>query len=205
MDTPRPLTGTHGLEAASTWVQRWSHLVPAGATLLDVACGGGRHVRWFAARGCRVTGVDRDAAAVEPLRGIAEIEVADIEHGPWPWRGRMFDAVVVINYLWRPLLPTLVASVAPGGMFIYETFVQGNETVGRPSNPDFLLRPGELLDTVRPAMRVVAYEDGFLDAPAHFVQRVVAVREREGSDPARPARPPRYPLSNPSFAGSLGG
>jgi SAM-dependent methyltransferase len=191
------MTEVHGLEPASAWVQRWSHLVPEGASLLDVACGAGRHVRWFAARGCRVTGVDRDAAAVAALRSIAEIEVADIEHAPWPWPGRTFDAVVVTKYLWRPLLPLLVESVAPGGTFIYETFVQGNETVGRPSNPEFLLRPGELLDLVRPALRVIAYEDGFVDAPAHFVQRVVAVRERPQSDPARPPGPERYPLIYP--------
>lgn len=189
----------HGLEAASVWVQRWSHLVPDGAALLDVACGAGRHVRWFAARGCRVTGVDRDAAAVEALRSIAEIEVADIENGPWPWPGRTFDAVVVTKYLWRPLLPLLIESVAPGGTFIYETFVQGNETVGRPTNPEFLLRPGELLDVVRPALRVVAYEDGFIKAPAHFVQRVMAVRERLEFDPARPAGPARYLLGDPGM------
>jgi hypothetical protein len=103
-------------------------------------------VRWFQQRGCRVTGFERDAAAVEPLRDIAEIVVADIENDPWPLPGRRFDAVVVTNYLWRPLLPTLVASVAAGGVLLYETFARGNEAFGRPSNPDFLLRPGELLD-----------------------------------------------------------
>ena len=106
-------------------------------------------MRWFAARGCRVTGIDRDATALEPLRGLAEIVVADIENAAGRWPGRRFDAVVVTNYLWRPLLPTLVASVAAGGVLIYETFAHGNETFGKPSNPDFLLRPGELLDAVR--------------------------------------------------------
>ena len=178
----------HGGLAASPWVLRWSHLVPAGATLLDVACGSGRHLRWFAERGCKVTGVDRDAAALAALAGIAETVVADIENGPWPLSGRRFDGVVVTNYLWRALLPTLVAGVAEGGVLIYETFSHGNASVGKPSNPDFLLRPGELLQAVA-GLRVVAFEDGFLDAPARFVQRIVAVREARES-----AQPRRYPL-----------
>jgi SAM-dependent methyltransferase len=161
--------------AASPWVRRWSHLVPQGGTVLDVACGSGRHVRWFAERSCQVSGVDRDAAAVEPLRALAEIVVADIETGPWPFAGRRFDAVIVTNYLWRALLPAIVDSVAEGGVLIYETFADGNQTVGKPSNPDFLLRPGELLHAAR-GLRVVAYEDGFVDAPERFVQRMTAVR-----------------------------
>lgn len=179
---------THGALAPSPWVQRWAALVPSGSSVLDVACGSGRHVRWFAGRGCRVTGVDRDAAAVEPLKALAELVVADIENGPWPLGGRGFDAVVVTNYLWRPLLPTLVASVAPGGVLIYETFALGNETVGKPSRPDFLLRPGELLAAAA-GLRVIGYEDGFLHEPDRFVQRLAAVREAATSPVA-----PRYPL-----------
>jgi len=164
----------------SPWVQRWSHLVPAGATVLDVACGSGRHVRWFASRGCRVTALDRDAAAVEPLRAVAEVCVADIEGAAWPLPGRRFDAVVVTNYLWRELLPTIVDSVAEGGVLIYETFGAANATVGKPSNPLFLLQPSELWAAAA-GLRVVAYEDGFLDAPARFVQRIAAVREAPGA------------------------
>jgi SAM-dependent methyltransferase len=178
----------HAGLAPSPWVQRWSALVPSGATVLDVACGGGRHLRWFEQRGCSVTGVDRDAAAVEPLRDVAEIVVADLEGGPWPLPGRRFGAVVVTNYLWRALLPTIVASVADGGVLIYETFAVGNATVGKPANPDFLLRPGELIDASR-GLRVIGYEDGFLAAPDRFVQRIAAVRE-----PADAAGPVRYPL-----------
>lgn len=171
--------------AASPWVQRWSHLVPPGASVLDVACGSGRHVTWFAERGCRVTGIDRDAAAIEPLRGQAELLVADIEAGPWPLPGRRFDAVVVTNYLWRPLLATLVNSLADGGVWIYETFADGNQTVGKPSNRDFLLKPQELLHAAQ-GLETVAYENGFLDAPPRFVQRLVAVKPRAGAPlPAR--------------------
>lgn len=178
----------HGSLAPSPWVQRWSVLVREGASVLDVACGSGRHLRWFAQRGCRVTGVDRDAAAIEPLRALGEIVVADIENGPWPFAGRRFDAVVVTNYLWRPLLPAIVDSVAEGGVLIYETFAAGNETVGKPSRPDFLLRPGELLQAAA-GLRVVAYEDGFLAEPERYLQRLAAVREAPSSGVA-----PRYPL-----------
>lgn len=160
----------------SPWVRRWSHLVAPGAQVLDVACGRGRHIRWFAQRGCRVTGVDRDAAATEPLLALAEIIVADIEASPWPLPGRRFDAVVVTNYLWRELLPTLIESLASGGVLIYETFALGQHSVGKPSNPAFLLRPGELLAAAQ-GLRVVAYECGFLTPPDRYVQRIAAVRE----------------------------
>lgn len=181
----------HGTEEASVWVQRWSHLVPAGAPVLDVACGFGRHMRWFAAKGHPVSGVDSSAEAIDSLKGLGETVRADIENGPWPFAGRSFAGVVVTNYLWRALLPAIVDSVAPGGALIYETFAAGNETVGKPSRPDFLLRPGELLRACQ-ALRIVAYEDGFLDAPARFVQRIAAVRPADG-EPL-----PRYPLQRTS-------
>ena len=176
--------------AASPWVQRWSALVPGGARVLDVACGSGRHVRWFAARGALVTAIDRDAPALAALRSLPDVELieADIEEQPWPLAGRRFDAVVVTNYLWRALLPTIVASVAEGGVLIYETFARGNETIGRPANPDFLLAPGELLRAAS-GLRVIGYEDGFIAAgPQRFVQRIAAVREG-GAAPVT-----RYPL-----------
>ena len=176
------------LLSASAWVRRWSHLLGPGATVLDVACGAGRHAHWFADRGCRVTGVDRDSAALQHLPPSAERILADIEAAPWPLAGRRFDAVVVTNYLWRPLLPALLASLAEGGVLIYETFSAGNQTVGRPSNPEFLLRRAELLQAARD-LRVVAFEEGFLDAPDRFVQRLAAVRE-----PAALTAPPRYRL-----------
>lgn len=189
---PHPAAGAaHVSGTASPWVQRWAHLLPHGARVLDVACGSGRHLAYLSARGCVVTGVDRDSAALalaaERAPG-AELAQADIENGPWPWPGRQFDAVLVTHYLWRPLVPTLRASVAPGGVLIWETFAQGNETVGKPSRPDFLLAPGELLQ-VAEGLRVLAYEDGFVTEPARFVQRIVAVHERDAA-----TAPPRYPL-----------
>ena len=150
-----------------------------GARVLDLACGSGRHLRWFAQRGCHVTGVDRDAAALEPLRGIAEIVVADIEVGPWPLPGRRFDIVVVTNYLWRPLLATLVDAVDAGGLLLYETYAAGHAVFGKPSNPDFLLTPGELLRAAA-GLRVVAYEDGLLSGPDRCVQRICALRLPHG-------------------------
>jgi SAM-dependent methyltransferase len=169
----------------SAWVRRWSHLVAAGASVLDVACGSGRHVRWFAERGCRVTALDRDAAALEPLRAVARVVVADLEAAAWPLPGERFDAVVCTNYLWRALLPTLIDAVEEGGVLVYETFAAGNEAFGKPSNPDFLLRPGELLEATED-LRVIAYEDGFLEAPARCVQRVVAAREGARGASMRP-------------------
>ena len=176
----------HGTEAPSPWVQRWSHLVPAGGTVLDVACGHGRHLRWFAGRGHAVTGVDRSPEAIAAVAHVGQAVQADIENGPWPFAEQRFDAVVVTNYLWRPLLPVIVDSVADGGVLIYETFATGNESVGKPSRPDFLLQPGELLQACA-HLHVVAYENGFLDSPARFVQRIVAVRKRPTAD-ALPAR-----------------
>lgn len=175
----------------SPWVQRFAPLIGPGASVLDLACGSGRHLRWLAARGHVLTGVDRDASALASLQGLGELIEADIEHGPWPLPGRRFGAVVVTNYLWRPLMPTLLASVQAGGVLIYETFAAGNETVGRPACPEFLLQPGELLRWCgSPDWRVVAYEDGFLTASGRFVQRIAAVRPA----PQPGQGPERYPL-----------
>jgi SAM-dependent methyltransferase len=187
-----------GTEPASPWVQRWSHLVKPGGRVLDVACGHGRHAKWFHERNHPVTLVDKSKQAVDSIALPAEsceAVVADIENGPWPFAGRQFDAVVVTNYLWRPLMPALLASLAPGGVLIYETFTEGNETVGKPSRSDFLLRHGELLE-VCTGLRVVAYEDGFQAGPdgslPRFIQRIAAVRHVPG-DTATP-EPARYCL-----------
>jgi len=180
--------------APSAWVTRWSHLVPQQAVVLDVACGAGRHLAWFAERGNTVVGIDREISAVQDLKASVQLIEADIEAGPWPLQSaggpQQFGAVVVTNYLWRPLLPVLLQSLAPAGGLIYETFASGNETVGRPSRPDFLLQRGELLKVCQD-LQIVAFEDGFLGAPDRFVQRVVAVRP--GAN-VTDQKPPLYPL-----------
>ena len=167
-------------------MRRWAALIRPGARVLDLACGSGRHVRWLAAQGFTVTAVDRDAATVQPLQALAKVVVADLEGAPWPLPGERFAAVVVTNYLWRALWPDLLAALDTGGVLIYETFADGNQSVGKPSRPDFLLRHGELLQVAQ-ELRIVAYEDGFLDAQPRFVQRVAAVAHAHGQQ--------RYPLA----------
>jgi SAM-dependent methyltransferase len=152
-------------------------LLQPGCEVLDVACGSGRHLQWFAGRGHPVVGVDRDLAGARAQVAQAHLVEADIENSPWPLvtpaGPRQFGAVVVTNYLWRPLLPLLLQSLTPGGLLLYETFAAGNETVGRPARPDFLLQPGELLQ-VCSGLHVVAFENGFLECPPRFVQRIAA-------------------------------
>lgn len=167
-------TGHPHPDSPSRWVERFAALVAPGGAVLDVACGGGRHSRLFAGRGHPVTAIDRDVSAMPRLDGVTILQ-ADLEDGsPWPLPGRRFAAVVVTNYLWRPLFPLLIDSLDAGGVLIYETFAKGNERFGRPRNPDHLLGPGELLDLVRGRLGVVAFESGITGQPA-VVQRLCAV------------------------------
>lgn len=176
----------HGTEAPSDWVCRWTPLIRRPGHVLDLACGGGRHMQWLTAQGHQVLGVDRSPEALSLAGTQGPILQADIEKDPWPLQGRQFDAVVVTNYLWRPLWPRILESIAPGGVLIYETFARGQETVGRPARPDFLLAPGELLEIARAGqLRVIGYEDGFLRAPDRFVQRLAAVRDIEDGQARR--------------------
>ncbi len=177
----------HGTENPSAWLQSWAHLIPPQSRVLDVACGAGRHMRYLAARGHTTVGVDRNPDALALASAHGEVICADIENDPWPCSGQTFGGVIVTNYLWRALLPVIVQSVAPGGVLIYETFAAGNETVGKPSRPDFLLQAGELLQATQD-LRAVAYEDGFESSPDRFVQRIVAVQ----AEPADTVR--RWPL-----------
>lgn len=169
----------HGTGAApSPWVVRWAARVTAGGTVLDVACGAGRHARWLAARGHPVLAVDRAPDIVDALAGVPGVEtmVADLEAGDWPLAGRRFAGVVVTNYLHRPLLPLLIDALAPDGVLIYETFSAGNEAYGRPANPAFLLQPGELLEAVHGRLDVLAYEDGRVATPKPaMIQRICAI------------------------------
>ena len=175
----------HASVTPSPWIVRWAEAIPPSGSVLDLACGSGRHVRYLAARGLRVTAVDRDREALDRCEGAAERIQADLEGAPWPLNGRRFDAVVVTNYLWRSLMPQVANSVAPGGLLLYETFARGNERFGKPSNPEFLLRAGELL-TLVPDLHVLAFEDGMADAPTRRIQRLAAWRA-----PAADALPPR--------------
>jgi SAM-dependent methyltransferase len=171
---------------ASPFVQRAAVLVEPGATVLDLACGRGRHARLFAAAGQRVLAVDRDAEALASLAGRAGIETRclDLEGETWPLAGARFDCVVVTNYLWRPRLPEVAALVAPGGLLIYETFALGQEDLGRPSNPAFLLREGELLEAFGGELSVIVYEHGRIERPRPaIVQRLLAARRPAAAVP----------------------
>jgi SAM-dependent methyltransferase len=158
----------------SGWVERWAPLIARGP-VLDVACGEGRHARYFAKRGLPVVAVDREA---QDFPADIRFVKADLEDGgPWPFAGQRFGGIVVTNYLHRPLFPHLAAALEEGGVLIYETFMQGNEKYGRPSNPDFLLRPGELLDAFQ-ALSPVAFEQGAVARPKPaMVQRICARRK----------------------------
>ncbi|HWT53502.1 MAG TPA: class I SAM-dependent methyltransferase, partial [Rhodocyclaceae bacterium] len=147
--------------------------------VLDLACGSGRHSRYLADLGYQVEALDRDEAALAGLANIPNIAPrhADVEEGPWPYHSRWFDGIVVTNYLHRPLLPLLINALGEGGVLIYEIFMIGNERFGKPSNPHFLLRPGELLEVVRRRLHVVAFEEGEIESPKPaMVQRLCATR-----------------------------
>lgn len=173
----------HGEERPSEWIARFAPLVPVGARVLDLACGAGRHTRLFADRGCRVLAVDRAPQLDDDLRrhpGV-DVRVADLEQGSWPLAGERFDAIVVANYLHRPLFPYLLASLVPCGVLLYETFAAGNAAFGKPSNPDFLLATRELLGAFGADLRVVAFEDGYVRIPREaMIQRLAAVRPDTG-------------------------
>ena len=167
----------HDQLAPSAWVCRFARLIATGGTVLDLACGQGRHARYLAGLGYRVEAVDRDSAALAALAGVAGVvtRCADLEGSPWPCGAGRFDGVVVTNYLHRPLMAALLDALRPGGVLIYETFALGNEMLGRPSKPEFLLRPGELLQWVEGRLSVLAFEQGLVDRPKPAViQRICA-------------------------------
>ncbi|HEX9184777.1 MAG TPA: class I SAM-dependent methyltransferase [Burkholderiales bacterium] len=161
-----------GLNAASIWVERWAPLIPRGRAL-DLACGGGRHARLLASLGYEVLAVDREPQSIPGVRFLR----ADLEDGsPWPLAGERFQGIVVTNYLHRPLFPLIEAALAPGGVLIYETFMQGNERYGKPSNPAFLLAPGELWGAFA-SLHLIAFEQGrALEPKPAMIQRLCAAR-----------------------------
>jgi SAM-dependent methyltransferase len=166
-------------QSPSEWVRRFAPCIEPGGDVLDVAAGSGRHARLLASLGHRVEAVDRDASALSSLDDLPGVvtRIADLENAAWPYSGRSFAAVVVTNYLHRPLLPLLIEAVASNGILLYETFAVGNEQFGRPSNPEFLLRPEELLEAVRGRLRVIAFEDVHIEQPKPaMVQHICARR-----------------------------
>jgi len=169
----------HDQLAPSAWVCRFARLIEAGGAVLDLACGQGRHARYLAGLGYRVEAVDRDSAALAALAGVAGVATrcADLEGAPWPCAAGRFDGIVVTNYLYRPLIADLLEALRPGGVLIYETFALGNEKLGRPSNPEFLLRPGELLQWAAGRLQVLAFEQGLVELPKPAViQRICAIQ-----------------------------
>jgi SAM-dependent methyltransferase len=179
-----------GPGAPSRWVARWLPVVRPGGRVLDFASGTGRHARLAREAGLEVLAVDRDTTALASLEGTGiETRSEDLEHGRWSFAAERFDAIVVTNYLFRPRLDLLATLLAPGGIWLYETFADGNARYGRPASPAFLLRQGELARAVgRAGLHLLAFEDGFLPAPRPArVQRAVAVRG--------PFDPERVPLA----------
>ncbi|MSQ56540.1 MAG: class I SAM-dependent methyltransferase [Limnohabitans sp.] len=164
----------HGQEAPSVWVQQYAHLIPSGGHVLDLACGYGRHMKWLSSQSYKVTGVDKDANALQGLSNYGHTLCHDLENYAWPFTNQSFDGIVVTHYLWRPLWPSILLSLKMGGVLIYETFSAGNEAFGKPSRPDFLLQNGELLMVFKD-LHVVAYENGLLAEPQRVVQRIVAI------------------------------
>lgn len=162
----------------SPWVSRWAGQIPVHGRVLDLACGSGRHAVFLAGQGHPVTAVDIDLSLSAPSRNVTGVgwRQADLENDPWPFAGEAFQAVVVTNYLHRPLFEPILASLVPGGLLIYETFAMGQAKYGRPRNPAHLLLPGELLELVRGQARVLAYEDVEEPAQRRCVQRLCALR-----------------------------
>ena len=179
----------NGVTAASPWIVRFAPLAVGDARVLDLACGQGRHSVFFASRGCSVVAVDRDAAALTALSGIAGVATLarDLESDDWPFGTERFDVVVVTNYLHRALFPRFLRALTDDGLLLYETFAVGNEAYGKPSNPDFLLAEGELLSVVRDALTIIAFEQGAIhgERPA-VVQRLAAVGRGRRWPPSLP-------------------
>ncbi len=168
----------------SPWVSRFSNLIRKDSCVLDLACGAGRHGRLFLEKGCRVWFVDKNIDKLDDLsdQGRATLVQKDLEDGQdWSFDDKAFDAIVVTNYLYRPHLSDMLNSLKPDGVLIYETFGMGNEEFGRPRSPDFLLKPGELLDVVQGRLSVVAYEHGI--EGEKVVQRICAVKEAAQTPP----------------------
>ena len=170
------MSETDDLRPPEDWVQRHMHLIPNGGAVLDLAAGRGRHSHFLADAGYKVTAADRDVSAFDGLAGIRAVRI-DLEADAGPFADAEFAGIVVTNYLHRPLFSHLIDALAEGGVLLYQTFAAGNEAYGRPKNPAFLLRPGELLDAFTPALTVIAYQHGIIGRPdPAVIQRIAAVK-----------------------------
>ena len=164
----------------ASWLVQHSELVPRRGSALDVACGSGRHALWLAGRGLTTLAVDRDADSVRELNDLARArqlplraEVGDLEGDTPPFLDASFDLIVVVHYLYRPLFPALIGALAPRGVLVYETFTRAQAARGKPSNPAYLLEPGELLDLVRP-LEVLVSREG--DYDGRMIASIIARR-----------------------------
>jgi len=171
------MTGQILIEPPSPWIVKYAPLIPKNGRVLDLACGNGRHAIWLAKQGYQVDALDRDAQALANMARMDNINalIVDLEAGDWPDSGLRYDGIIVSRYLYRPLLARLAELLYPGGILIYETFMAGNERYGKPSNPDFLLLPNELLETYSPLLSIIAFEQGEVKTPRLAVmQRICA-------------------------------
>lgn len=163
----------------SPWVESSLKHLPAKGRVLDLACGSGRHSRLLAAKNHPVLAVDRNSSALAALAGVTGVEtrVMELEGETWPLAGELFAGVVVTNYLWRPRFGELLALLAPGGVLIYETFMLGNAAYGKPSNPEFLLRPQELRELAQAAgLSEIAFVEGYVDQPKPAMRQAICAR-----------------------------
>ncbi len=197
--SPPPTTAEHSqLSVASPWLVKWAHLLKNNPTVLDVACGSGRHMQFLNQLGCAVTGVDKDELSLQSAARFGKVVHADIENSAWPESlSKKFQVVIVFNYLHRPLMPQIQECVAEGGLLIYETFAIGNEIFGRPKSPEFLLQANELLTHFN-LLSPIAYESGQLNKPDRIVQRAVFTRSYH-QDTKSVHKIPLFSLESPSY------
>jgi len=173
------MASTKRTAAPDPWIEQHLDRLPPAGTMLDLACGTGRHTLALLERGCRVVAVDADLSGMQALRDSGKLELRryDLEAGRWPFAAEAFAGIVVCNYLHRPLLPSLADSLAPGGVLVYSTFMDGHERLGRPRNPEYLLRPGELRAAFSPLLRLLEYSQGYRESPRPMLRQSAVLQK----------------------------
>ena len=168
------------MRSISPWIEKHVNLIPKDQAVIDVACGNGRHSLFFLEQGYEVIAVDIDTSVIAGNEGRSGLSIvqADLEGAPWPFRPESVGAIVVVNYLWRPLFSHLRETLKPGGILLYDTFAQGNEKYGRPRNPDFLLMPGELSEQLSQNFDIIDSFDGYIENPVPACRQSIAARKR---------------------------